>query len=145
METLLDPGRRLIQEGAMWKNGSSTAMHLLKEQAPQIRVKSSPRLQGRRSIPLRDLGSLRSSTIKRVFGSELRHNCLRCGHDPECNFIHPQQRSPFPERLELPFSSDAILSGYEDLSPQVRITSGSDHFILWGKMSPTRDLSRPRC
>ena len=36
---------------------------------------------------------------------------------PKCNFIHPQQLSPFPERLELPFSSDAILSGYEDLVP----------------------------
>ena len=41
----------------------------------------------------------------------------------KCNFIHPQQLSPFLERLELPFSSDAILSGYEDL-----VSSGTDHF-----------------
>ena len=33
------------------------------------------------------------------------------------------------ERLELPFSSDAILSGYKDL-----VLSGSDHFTLCGKI-----------
>ena len=49
---------------------------------------------------------------------------------PKCDFIHPQQLSPFPERLELPFWSDDILSGYEDL-----VSSGSDHFTMWGKMS----------
>ena len=27
----------------------------------------------------------------------------------ECNFIHPRQFSPFPERLELPFSNGEIL------------------------------------
>ena len=32
---------------------------------------------------------------------------------PKCNFTHPRQLSPFPERLELPFSKDEILSGYE--------------------------------
>ena len=30
---------------------------------------------------------------------------------PECNFIHPRQLSPFPERLELPFSHDEFLFG----------------------------------
>ena len=45
--------------------------------------------------------------------------------------LHPQQLSPFPERLELPFSSDDTLSGYEDL-----VSSGSDRFTMWGKMSP---------
>ena len=34
---------------------------------------------------------------------------------PECNFIHPRQLSPFPERLELPLSNDEILSGYEEI------------------------------
>ena len=49
---------------------------------------------------------------------------------PKCDFIHPQQLSPFPERLELPISSDDILSGFEDL-----VSSGSDHFTMWHKMS----------
>ena len=51
-------------------------------------------------------------------------------------FIHPQQLGPFPERLELPFSSDEILSGYEDL-----VSSGSDRFTMWGKMSPHEVLA----
>ena len=50
---------------------------------------------------------------------------------PKCDFIHPQQLSPFPERQELPLSSDDILSGYEDL-----VSSGSDHFTMWSKMGP---------
>ena len=84
-------------------------------------------------MPLRHLGSQRSPGIKLVFGNVLRHHCLRCGHD--LNVIS-QQLSPFPERLELPFSSDAILSGYEDL-----VSSGSDHFTLWSKMSPHEILA----
>ena len=31
-----------------------------------------------------------------------------------CNFFHPKQLSPFPERLELPFPDGEILSGYEE-------------------------------
>ena len=31
-----------------------------------------------------------------------------------CHFIHPKQLSPFPERLELPFPDEEILSGYEE-------------------------------
>ena len=44
--------------------------------------------------------------------------------------LHPLQQRPTCERLELPFSCDAILSGYEDL-----VSSGSDHFTVWGKMN----------
>ena len=49
---------------------------------------------------------------------------------PTCNFIHPRQLSPFPERLELPFSNDEILSSYEDI-----VSSGTDHFTSWVQMS----------
>ena len=44
--------------------------------------------------------------------------------------LPPLQPRSTCERLELPFSCDAILSGYEDLD-----SSGSDHFTMWGKMS----------
>ena len=50
---------------------------------------------------------------------------------PKCNFIHPRQLSPFPERLELPFSNDEILCTYE-----VIVSSGTDQFTAWVKMSP---------
>ena len=50
---------------------------------------------------------------------------------PKCNFTHPRLLSPFPERLEFPFSSDEILSGYEDI-----VSSGTDQFTAWAKMDP---------
>ena len=40
--------------------------------------------------------------------------------------LPPLQPRPACERLELPFSCDAILSGYEDL-----VSSGSDQFTMW--------------
>ena len=49
---------------------------------------------------------------------------------PKCNFIHPRQLSSFPERMELPFSNDEILSGYEEID-----SSGTDLFTTWVKMS----------
>ena len=42
---------------------------------------------------------------------------------PKCDFIHPRQLNPFPERLVLPFSDEVILSGYEELD-----SSGNDLF-----------------
>ena len=45
---------------------------------------------------------------------------------PKCNFIHPKQVSPFPERLKFPFSIDEMLSDYEDV-----VSSGTDRFTTW--------------
>ena len=44
--------------------------------------------------------------------------------------LPPLQQRPTRDRMELPFSCDAILSGYEDL-----VSSGSDQLTMWGKMS----------
>ena len=56
---------------------------------------------------------------------------------PRCIFTHPRQLSPFPERLELPFSNDEILCGYEDI-----VSSGTDQFTAWVKMDPHEVLVR---
>ena len=56
---------------------------------------------------------------------------------PRCNFIHPKQLSPFPERLELPFSSEEILSDFEDI-----VSSGTDQFTAWVKTDPLTTLVR---
>ena len=56
---------------------------------------------------------------------------------PRCNFTRPKQLSPFLERLKLPFSSDEILSGYEDI-----VSSGTDQFITWVKTDPDVTLVR---
>ena len=50
--------------------------------------------------------------------------------------LPPLQSRSTCERLELPFSCDAILSGFEDL-----VSSGSDHFTVWGKVSPREILA----
>ena len=50
--------------------------------------------------------------------------------------LPPLQPRPTCDRLELPFSSYAILSGYEDLH-----LPGSDQFTMWGKMTPDEILT----
>ena len=54
-----------------------------------------------------------------------------------CNFIHPKQLSPFPERLELPYPSEEILSGYEDV-----VSSSQDLYTTWVKTDPDVTLER---
>ena len=49
---------------------------------------------------------------------------------PKCDFLHPRQLSPFPDRLVLPLSNDEILSSYEEFD-----SSGTDLFTSWVKMS----------
>ena len=56
---------------------------------------------------------------------------------PRCNFIHPKQLSPFPERLELPYPSGEILSGHEDV-----VSSGQDRCTTWVKADPDVTLER---
>ena len=56
---------------------------------------------------------------------------------PRCNFIHPRQLSPFPERLKLPFSCEEILSGFEDI-----VSSGTDQFTAWVNTDPHATLVR---
>ena len=55
---------------------------------------------------------------------------------PRCNFIHPKKLSPFPERLELPFPSEEILSGCED------VASSKDQYTTWVKTDPDVTLER---
>ena len=50
---------------------------------------------------------------------------------PKCNFRHPKQLNPFPERLELPFPIEEILSGYEDI-----VSPGTDQFTTFVKTDP---------
>ena len=54
-----------------------------------------------------------------------------------CNFIHPKQLSPFPERLELPYPSEEILSGCEDV-----VSPGQDRYTTWVKADPDVTLDR---
>ena len=55
----------------------------------------------------------------------------------QCNFIHPKQLSPFPERLELPYPSGEILSGYEEV-----VSFSQDRYTTWVKADPNVTLER---
>ena len=82
-----------------------------------------------RDGPILFPGNLRGLKIRDTFWE--RNEAPLPPLRPRCNFIHPRQLSPFPERLELPFTSDEILSGYDEI-----VSSGTDHFTAWVKMSP---------
>ena len=56
---------------------------------------------------------------------------------PKCDFTHPRQLNPFPEHLELPFSNDEILFGYEEFD-----SSGNDLFTSWAKLSEREILGQ---
>ena len=80
-------------------------------------------------------GNLRDLKIKAYFWERIEAPLPPLRPRPKCNFIHPRQLSPFPESLELPFSNDEILSGYQEI-----VSSGTDQFTAWVKMSPHEDL-----
>ena len=43
-----------------------------------------------------------------------------------CNYVHPKQHSPFPDRLRLPYPDEEILSRYEEDVSFIR-----DGFTAW--------------
>ena len=70
-----------------------------------------------------------------AFWKNWRHHCL--SRKRVCNFTHPKQHSPFPERLKLPYPDEEILSGYEE---EVSITR--DGFTTWVKADFNTILER---
>ena len=81
-------------------------------------------------------GNLLGPRIRRTFWE--RNQAPFPPSRPRCNFVHPRQLSAFPERLKLHFSSDEILSGFEDI-----VSSGTDEFTAWVKTDPRDILVHP--
>ena len=54
-----------------------------------------------------------------------------------CNFIHPKQLSPFPERLELPYPNGELHAGYEE-----DVSFIQDRFTSWVKADSNVTLER---
>ena len=54
-----------------------------------------------------------------------------------CNYTHPMQHSPFPERLKLPYPDEEILSGYEEDVSFIR-----DGYTTWEKADFNTILER---
>ena len=146
MEELLDPCWGIAQKNYLeeWIFRATTL-----PTNKDLRISCAPTLHGQqitnvmmilqhpdhRGSPILFPTNLLRTRIRPTFGKEMRHHCLLL--HPKCNFIHPQQLGPIPKRLELPFSSDAILSGYEDI-----VSSGTDHFTVWVKLSPHEVLAQ---
>ena len=116
METLFGSRRRFLrgrvglhQRWTFWRTEHYRGLCYV----AQITVSASLWLPGCRSIRLRYLGRPRSPKIQRVFGSELRHHRLRCGHDQNATlFIHVNS-VPF-WASSTPVFNDEILSGYDE-------------------------------
>ena len=79
-------------------------------------------------------GNSLDSRVLHPYGKKQRHHCLAKNVGA---FFHPKQRSPFPERLELPYPSGEILSGYEDV-----VSSSQDRCTTWVKTDPGVILER---
>ena len=103
-----------------WKNGSSSMMSILMNRP----LLDDPVFQstdyidcipGATRIPKQcDPGPCETTILRDqpYFWERLEAPLPPLRSRPKCDFIHPQQLRPFPERLELPFSSVALLSGY---------------------------------
>ena len=99
---------------------------LREEAAPAPRPAGQPD-----ALPLESIGPQSTASFWERTGAPLPPLRSRC------NFIHPKQLSPFPERLKLPFSSEEILSGFKDI-----VSSGTDQFTAWVKTGPHATLVR---
>ena len=84
-----------------------------------------------RDSPILFLVNLRGLKIRMLFGKELRHHCLLYGHGPNSTSFITDNSVPFLNAWNCPFSHGEILSGYEDI-----VSSGTDQFTAWVKMSP---------
>ena len=119
METLLDPGRRFVQKQAfvedwVFVSGDSsdgqTVMDfpVLHSTDHSDCISETPRISKQfDSLPWEPTRPQDQAYVWERIEAPLPPLRPR----PECNFIHPRQLSPFPERLELPFSHDEILFG----------------------------------
>ena len=78
---------------------------------------------------MRLLGNYLEPRVRHPSGREQRHHCL--SQDLGAILFTQKQLSPFPERLELLFRSEEILSGYEDV-----VSSSKEQFTTWVKTDP---------
>ena len=113
----------------VWKSGSSPAVNLLTDRtlrcpcAPQHRSQWFTSLwhPGFPNNSILYFGSPRSLKIRLVFGSELRHHCLRCGHGLNAtSFIHVNS-VPFLSVWNCRFPMMKSWAVTKNLTPQEQI------------------------
>ena len=107
-----------LVQGAGYKD--YTSKQKLPEEAP-----SAPRSAGQRdALTWEPIGPQGTATFWENGGTI-------ASSKTQVQFHLPKQLSPLHERLELPFPSEEILSGYEDV-----VSSGTDQFTTWVKTHP---------
>ena len=121
-----------------WRSGSSSAVTPLTDRTLWISLCSTAQttlIAYLKHPDHRDRSILflwnRRSWMRPIFWERIEAPLPPLRPRPKCNVIHPRQLSPYPRRLELPFSNDEILCGYGDI-----VSSGTDHFAAWVKVSP---------
>ena len=123
MEALLDSGRRHIQEG------------LCKGMVFQVTDTSDLSLSGGQDDVIPETPKVSMPVSSSPWGRP-KNEDTACSRERIEAPLPPLQPRPTCERLELPFSCDAILSSYEDL-----VSAGSDQFTMWGTMTPEEILA----
>ena len=108
----------------IWRNGFSSLMLFLNVSFPKVRVMLFLRLLRCRYLSHRHKGKHRNN----------QHTACSCERIEAP--VPPLLPRPTCERLELTFSCDAILSGFEDL-----VSPGSDQFTMRGTITPDEMLS----
>ena len=108
-----------------WRNGFSSLMLLLYIPTPKVRV-----------MFFHETPNLSMPVSSSPWGPPKNQDPARSWERIEAP-LPPLQPQSTCARLELPFSCDAILSGYEDL-----VSSGSDQLTMWGKVSPQEILAK---
>ena len=103
----------------MSRTGSSRLLIILILPFPEVRETLFLKLLELRCLFLHPKEKHRSPRFLLLLRNTSRHHCLHCGHDPHVNVWGYL----FPVML--------YCQVYEDL-----VSSGSDHFTMWSKMSP---------
>ena len=133
--TLLDPCWRIVSEGLLGGHGYTWVMILPESSAWRIFLRWYSVLNTeivRPSSLVLLPGNFLDPRVLHRSGKERRHHLPP---RPKCISIHPKQLTAFPERLELPFPREEILSGFEDI-----VSSGTDQFTTWVKTDPEANL-----
>ena len=95
-----------------------------------------PSLRGKQLENLtRQPGNSRAHRVPLHFGKRREYRCFPKKH--VCNYIHPKQYGPFPDRLKLPYPDEEILSRFEEDVSSIR-----DGFTAWVKTEFATILER---
>ena len=136
METLLDPGRRIVQKGLLG-SGSSSAVTLLTDRTLWISLCSTAlttliaflRHPDHRDSSILFLGNPRGLKMRLIFRERIEAP-LPPLRPNATSFIHDHS-VPFPNAWNCHLPMMKSLCGYEDI-----VSSGTDQFTAWVKVSP---------